>query len=145
MHVSLREITPENFQDCVDLKVSDNQKGFVADNVYSIAQSKIFPHYNVRAVYADETLVGFVMFGPDETDGKYYLGRLMIDETQQGKGFGKAATLAVLEEMKKTGECDEVFLSFVPENSKARRLYESIGFVPTAELNGNEIVMRFAL
>ncbi len=145
MNVSLREITPENFKECVNLKVADDQKTFVAPNVMSIAQSKIYPTMNIRAVYAADEMVGFVMYGLDTDDGKYYLVRLMVDERHQGKGCGKAATLAVIEDLKQIADCGEFYLSFVPENTNAERLYKSIGFERTGEISEGEIVMRFRI
>ncbi len=145
MKVSLREITPENFNECVKLSVAEDQKSFVAPNVYSIAQSKIYPTNNTCAVYADDEMVGFVMFGLDTDDDRYYLGRLMIDEKHQGKGFGKAATLEVIERLKQIADCKEIYLSFVPENETAEKLYKSVGFERTGEMNGKEIVMRFVI
>jgi diamine N-acetyltransferase len=145
MNISLREITAENFKECVNLKVADDQKTFVASNVMSIAQSKIYPTMNIRAVYADDEMVGFVMYGLDTDDGRYYLVRLMIDERHQGKGYGKAATLAVIEDLRQTDGCREVYLSFVPENTNAERLYKNIGFERTGEISEGEIVMRYAI
>lgn len=145
MNVSLREITPKNFKECINLKVSDEQTTFVASNVVSIAQSKIYPTVNPMAVYADDEMVGFVLFGLDEDDGRYYLVRLMIDEKYQGKGYGRAAVLAVIEKMRETEECRELYLSFVPENTSAEALYKSIGFERTGEISEGEIVMRFVM
>ena len=145
MNISLREIDKNNFRECVNLKVGEGQEKFVAPNVMSIAQSKIvFPAANTLAVYAEDEMVGFVMFGYDEDDGDFYLGRLMIDEKHQGKGYGRAATLEVIERMKQQPECSELFLSFVPENTGAEKLYSSIGFERTGETSeSGEIVMRF--
>lgn len=143
--VELREITAQNFRDCVNLKVGDAQKTFVASNVMSIAQSKIYPTMNPAAIYAGDELVGFTMFGLDTDDGRYYLVRLMIDEKHQGKGYGRAATLAVIERLKQIENCREIYLSFVPENTNAEKLYESVGFQRTGEISEGEIVMRFAL
>jgi len=146
MNVTLREITPENFKECINLKVSETQTNFVAPNVVSIAQAKIYPTANPFAVYADNEMVGFAMFGLDTDDDRYYLIRLMIDEKYQGKGYGKAATLEVIERMKQIEDCRELYLSFVPENTNAERLYETIGFVRTGEINeSSEIVMRFVM
>ena len=145
MNVTLREITPENFKDCINLKVADQQKTFVAPNVTSIAQSKIYPTVEPFAVYADDELVGFVMFGLDLDDNRYYLVRLMIDEKFQGRGYGKSATLAVIEKMKRVDDCNEIYLSFVPENTGAQRLYESVGFERTGEISEGEIVMRYVI
>ena len=41
--VQLREITKENFWDCMELSVNEEQKDFVASNAVSIAQSKAQP------------------------------------------------------------------------------------------------------
>jgi diamine N-acetyltransferase len=148
MKVSLREIDKNNFRECVNLKVAEGQETFVAPNVMSIAQSKIvFPHADTLAVYAGDEMVGFVMFGYDAEDERFYLGRLMIDEKHQGKGFGKAAVLEVIERAKQTPECSAVYLSFVPENTGAEKLYSSVGFEKTGEIDkdSGEIVMRFDL
>ena len=146
MSISLREITPENFKECISLKVSEAQTNFVASNLMSIAQAKIYPTANPFAVYADEKLVGFVMYGFDEDDQHFYLGRLMIDEKHQGKGFGKAATLEVIERMKQIEDCREIYLSFVPENTGAEKLYSSVGFERTDKISeSGEVVMRFVI
>ena len=143
--VRLETITPENFKECISLKVGDAQTKFVAANVTSIAQSKIYPTVEPMAVYAGEEMVGFVMFGLDEDDGRFYLVRLMIDERHQGKGYGRAATLEVIEKMRENAECREFYLSFVPENTAAEALYKSIGFEATGEISEGETVMRFNL
>ena len=146
MNVTLREITPQNFSEVINLDVSEDQKHFVAPNVTSIAQSKVcFPDAFPLAVYNDDEPVGFVMYGYDREDEKYYLGRLMIDAKHQGKGYGKAATLEVIRRMREIEDCDAIYLSFVPENAGAEKLYSSVGFERTGALNGDEIVMRYDL
>jgi diamine N-acetyltransferase len=144
--VRLEPITPENFKECISLKVADAQANFVASNLMSIAQAKIYPTANPFAVYAGEKLVGFVMYGFDTDEQHYYLGRLMIDEKHQGKGFGKAATLEVIERMKEIEDCREIYLSFVPENTGAEKLYSSVGFERTGKISeSGEVVMRFVI
>ncbi|HEX8287224.1 MAG TPA: GNAT family N-acetyltransferase [Pyrinomonadaceae bacterium] len=146
MNVSLREITPENFRECVNLKVADAQQNFVAPNVMSIAQSKIYPTMNIRAVYAGDEMVGFTMFGLDTNDDRYYLVRLMIDERFQGKGYGKAALSEIIEAVKQIKDCREIYLSFVPGNDGAETLYRNAGFERTGENNEyGEIIMRLAI
>jgi diamine N-acetyltransferase len=146
MSISLREITPENFSEVINLDVAEDQQGFVASNVKSIAQAKIYPTAVPLAVYNDEELVGFVMYAFDTDDKKYYLVRLMIDEKHQGKGYGKAATLEVIQRMKEIKDCNAIYLSFVPENKGAQNLYSSLGFEKTGETNDSgEIVMRLRL
>jgi len=141
--VELRDITRANFDECIQLKVAADQAGFVADNLMSIAQSKVLPNLEVKAVYHGEEMVGFVMYGLESENGRYYLVRLMVGEKHQGKGHGRAATLAVIERLSAEDGCDEVYLSFVPENAVAEKLYDSIGFVKTGEIDEGEIVMKF--
>ena len=97
------------------------------------------------AVYNDDEIVGFVLYGFDTEDEKFYLGRLMIDEKHQGKGYGRAATIEVIEQLKQNEDCKEIYLSFAPENTNAEKLYKSIGFERTGELNGSEVVMRYVI
>lgn len=143
--VRFEEITPQNFSESIKLKVAENQERFVATNLYSIAQSKIYPTHLPFAIYAEDEMVGFVMYGLDTDDDKYYLGRLMIDEKHQGKGYGKAAVLKVIERMKEIEDCKEIYLSVVPENTGAAKLYASLGFEQTGEINEGEQIMRLSL
>jgi diamine N-acetyltransferase len=144
--VRFEEITPQNFRECINLKVADGQEKFVTANLMSIAQAKIYPTANPFAVYAADEMVGFVMYGYDTDEERFYLVRLMIDAEHQGKGYGKAATLRVIERMKQIEDCREIYLSFVPENTGAERLYRSVGFERTGEISEDgEIVMRFTI
>jgi diamine N-acetyltransferase len=145
MNITLREITPENFSEVLKLDVAENQKLFVAPNVKSIAQAKIYPTAVPLAIYHENELVGFVMYAFDTDDKRYYLVRLMIDAKHQGKGYGKAATQEVIRRMSEIKDCREIYLSFVPENTGAEKLYSGVGFERTGEISNGEIVMRFTI
>lgn len=146
MEVELAEITASNFDECVMLNVDEHQKGFVAPNLMSIAQSKVFPTLETRAIYADGEMAGFVMYGFDPEEDRYTLVRLMVDARNQGRGIGRAATRKVLDELGRRDDCDSVYLSFVPGNEGAEALYSSIGFEKTGEIDdtSGEIVMRYS-
>ena len=144
MTISLREIDAKNFHQCLKLKVADGQENYVADNAVSIAESKIFPYLIPLAVYAEEEIVGFAMYGRDTETGNFWLVRLMIDASQQGKGYGKRATRAVIKKLKEEFDCQEIFLSFVPQNVGAEKMYSSLGFERTGETDEDgEIIMCF--
>ena len=143
--VDLREITRDNFDDCIKLKVSQVQKGFVAANVFSLAQAWVyrataFPF----AIYHDDLLVGFIMLGYYEPESCYNVWRLMIDERYQGKGYGRAALLLGIRYLADIHGAREVFLSVVPENTVAEGLYLSIGFKHTGAMSGDEAIMRLS-
>ncbi|HEX8719535.1 MAG TPA: GNAT family N-acetyltransferase [Pyrinomonadaceae bacterium] len=142
MTVTLRDIDRGNFMQCVRLDVREGQRGFVATNVFSIAQSKVEPGYVVQAVYAGDEMVGFVMYGHDEEDGGHWLARLMIDRSHQGKGYGRAAAEEVVRRLRAEPGCRQVALSVNPENATAQALYRSLGFEKTGEVAHGEEVMR---
>jgi diamine N-acetyltransferase len=143
MNIELRDITRDNFRKCIDLKVAEHQTRFVATNVMSIAQSKVMPELIPLGVYDGDELVGFVLHGPDA--GKWWLVRLMVGEAQQGKGYGKAAIRALVERLgHEAPEYRALYLSFVPGNERAERLYREMGFEPTGEVDEGEIVVRLA-
>jgi diamine N-acetyltransferase len=147
MTVTLRDIDRENFYRCVKLDVREDQREFVATNALSIAQASVETTYVTQAVYDGDEMVGFVMYGLDLDDGRYYLGRLMIDREHQGKGYGRAATVEVIERLRRVPECREIFLCVSLKNDGARKLYESLGFRKTGEMheNGHEELMSLKL
>lgn len=144
--IDLRNITKENYEECLALKVSENQMSFVAPNVKSLAQAWVF--YRTAfpfAIYADNVLVGFIMMGFYEEKNCYTLWRFMIDEKHQNKGYGKIALSLAINYMIDSFGIKELFTSVVPENSAAKNLYNSLGFNETGELSGNEIVMKLLI
>ena len=146
MSVTLRKITNDNFEDCVKLKVAEDQKKFVATNVMSIAESKVSPYLIPLAVYNDEEIVGFTLHGQDPESKNYYIVRLMIDKKFQGKGFGKQATLKLIDLMSEKEDCNEIYLFFVEGNKGAETLYNNIGFERTGLIDEDgEIEMRYEI
>ncbi len=89
--ITLKEITRDNFWDCISLEVVPEQVDFVTSNAVSIAQSKVQPECIPMAVYDDDLMVGFVMYCIDEDDSEFWIYRMMIDKNHQSKGYGKKA------------------------------------------------------
>lgn len=140
---SLREITYDNFHECLDLLVKPSQKHFVASNVYSIAEAKINKDLIPLAIYDEDKMVGFVMYQFEKKANEGQIFRLMVDEKYQGKGHGKYALLEVINRLSKIVNCKIVKLSFEPENKEAKAIYLHLGFRETDERWGDEIVVRY--
>jgi len=136
------EITKENFWDCIDLSVTEEQVDFVTSNAVSIAQSKIQPECIPLVVYDDDLMVGFIMYCIDEDDGEYWIYRMMIDRKYQSKGYGKKALSKLLEIIKEDKNHDKVFLGVHKESSYAIKLYKSFGFEFNGQVFGKEHIMR---
>jgi diamine N-acetyltransferase len=140
--VTLRPLDRHNWRECVRLKVRPDQDHFVASNTYSIAQSKMEPECVPLAIYAGDTMVGFLMYALDADDGDYWIYRLMIAADQQGKGYGRAAMQSAIRLMRELPGCTGITISYEPENTVAERLYESLGFRKTGQMVAGEVVQR---
>ena len=142
--IELRVITRENIRAVLMLKVKPEQECFVASNAVSLAQAYVYQGRAwPRAVYADGELVGFVMLdliGTDHAEYEggtpyYYIWRLMIDARHQGKGYGRAALLAVIEYIRSLPGAQEVKLSYVPKPGNPEPFYRSLGFEPNGVID----------
>ena len=141
MNITLKEVTRDNFDNVVKLEVNESQRGFVASNIKSIAESKVYDNFCTKTIYNGDELVGFLMYGQD--DGKtddVWIIRFMIDKSFQGKGYGKAAMFCVIDEMTDRYKKDKIYLSFQPDNILAQKLYEKIGFNNTGRVEHGEYV-----
>ncbi len=144
--ITLRAITKETLRPILKLEVAAHQKHFVASNAVSVAQAHFEPeHAWFRAIYADETPIGFVMIHDDAANAKYYLWRFMLDQRYQGLGLGRRALQAIIDHVKTRPEAKELFLSCVPGEHSPCPFYERMGFVPTGEIDEGEMVMKLTL
>ena len=138
--LKLEKINGHNVWDVLKLKVSERQRSFVADNNDSVIEAYVAISANGYAF----------RFGTDDdwtdappvAEGNYNLWRLMIDERYQNKGYGREAVKLALEFVRTfpCGPAEYCWLSYEPENSVARRLYGSFGFVETGDTDKNEII-----
>jgi diamine N-acetyltransferase len=143
--VSLREVTAETVRTICKLDVSEAQKHFVASNSDSIAQAYFEPKAWFRAIYADETPVGFLMLFDDPDNADYFLWRYMIDEHYQKMGFGKRAMDLLLEYVRSRPGAHELRLSCHPGEDGPEPFYRRYGFALTGKMIGIEAEMRIDL
>jgi diamine N-acetyltransferase len=139
--ITLKEITRDNFWDCISLEVAPEQADFVTSNAVSIAQSKVQPECIPLAVYDDNLMVGFVMYCIDEDDGEYWIYRMMIDKNYQSKGYGKMVMKLLLDKIKEDSSHDKIFLG-VHVESIAINMYKNFGFEFNGQVFGKEYIMR---
>ncbi|MCM3038698.1 GNAT family N-acetyltransferase [Paenibacillus motobuensis] len=140
--IVLREIDRDNFYDVIKLSVTDDQKEFVASNLFSLAQAKAFPECICLAIYNDEDIVGFTMYCIDHEDQEYWIYRLMVDAKYQSKGYGKAAMELLIDRIKEDLQHRMIYISFEPTNVGARHLYEQLGFQADGRVIDGEVVYK---
>ena len=145
--VTLREVTRENLDDILDLKVTSEQENFIASNAVSIAEAHFYPEVTwFRAIYADETPVGFVLLDDDPVKSFYAVWRFMIDARFQKFGFGKRALQLVIEYIKTRPGAKVLLTSCVSGEGSPEEFYKKMGFVPTGEMDEDgEVIFQYEL
>lgn len=158
--ISIQKVNIHNVWGLLALEVDETQKSFVATNTESIVEA-----YTTLAaggvalpfgIYEDDTPVGFLMIGygdqpevenPAIAHDSYCIWRLMIDQKYQGKGYGSQALRLALDYIRTLpcGPATQCFLSYEPENTTAKKLYNRFGFRETGEMDGDEIVATLNL
>ncbi|MFD8028929.1 GNAT family N-acetyltransferase [Streptomyces sp. NPDC059717] len=147
--VHLREITDDNREAVRDLHVRHDQEQFVASVSKSLKQAAKDPEARpwYRAVYRGDEPVGFVMLSWKPPTGPYagrhFLWRLLIDKRYQGQGIGREALAQVITLVREDG-ATELLTSYEPGDGEPWPFYQKFGFVPTGELDDDEIVLRLA-
>jgi diamine N-acetyltransferase len=145
--ITLREVTKENLDDILDLKVTSEQENFIASNAVSIAEAHFYPDVTwFRAIYADEIPVGFVLLDDDPVNSYYSLWRFMIDARFQMCGFGRRAFELVVEYIKTRPNAKMLSTSCVPGEGSPQAFYEKMGFIYTGEIDEDgELIMQYGL
>ena len=141
-NITLREITEDTLRPILNLKVSDDQKMFVADNATSIAQAHFSKTAYFKGIYANDVPVGFVMIENDDGKNEYCLWRFMIDEKYQGKGYGKLALNLIIDYVKDQKDTKKLLLSVIQSNGGPEIFYKKLGFELTGEYDDNEAIMK---
>jgi diamine N-acetyltransferase len=149
--ITLREVTPDNLGAVMALDVFDDQRDFVASNARSIEQAQSHSEAWLRAIYAGDTPVGFVMLHDenlrDEIRQKdyYFLWRLMIDRRYQKRRFGRRAMELLVEHVKKRPHATMLMSSFRPGANSPEGFYAKLGFERTGNEHDGEIEIRLRL
>ncbi len=144
--IELREITKHNFLECINLTVADDQRNFVASNMYSLAEAKADRARIPLAIYAGDVMVGFIMYLLDDTGETGEIERLMVGSQHQRCGYGRAAMLEVIDRLRNTPGCVRAITSFDPENAAADALHYSLGFRRTGLVvaGETEVALEFS-
>jgi len=151
--LTFRRVSAQTVNEVCDLSetLSDDQRNMVADNSNSIAEAHFSDNAWFRAIYADETMIGFVMLhiGADHDDGircpGAFLWRFMIAGAYQGRGFGRRAIELLVSDLRARGFSD-LTLSYSVGPGSPEPFYRRLGFVATGGRydEEHEAVLRFA-
>ena len=150
--VRLVEITDDNRDAVIALRVRPDQERFVASVADSLNEAAATPEAEpwYRAVYSADEPVGFVMLswnvppGRPGIIGPYYLWRLLIDERHQRRGLGRAILDEIVDLVRADG-ATELLTSYRPGDGEPWPFYRKFGFVPTGDIDDGEPIIRLEL
>lgn len=145
LDVSLVPVTAANRAAVLALRLAADQKDFVASNAESLKEAKRDRDARPRAVVVGGRVVGFLMYEAPKRETEALIYRFMIDRDAQGRGYGRAALAAALQEIGALGRVRSVLVLYMPENDGARRLYSAAGFVEEGLDEDGEMIARLDL
>ncbi|MEE1785651.1 GNAT family N-acetyltransferase [Streptomyces sp. SP17BM10] len=149
----LEPVTPATLDAALALRVRPGQEGLVSPVVKSLAQAYV--HGDTawpRLIFDGERPVGFVMaffditFYPErpEDGPRSGLWRLLVDADAQGGGYGRFAVEQVCAEVRRRGGT-RVTVTYVPGPDGPAGFYARLGFRPTGETSGDDVVAELEL
>ncbi|MFD5820615.1 GNAT family N-acetyltransferase [Streptomyces sp. NPDC127038] len=142
----LQEITSDNFETAVGLRVRPDQEHLVAPVVKSLAEAYVHPGVAwPRLICDDGEAVGFLMaffdidWTGEGTDFRSGLWRLNIADKGQGRGYGRFAVESVAAEIRRRGGT-RLTTTWHPGADGPEGFYLALGFRPTGETSGGQTV-----
>ena len=147
-NITLKKIDESNFLDCFQLKLAPGQEEYVSNPIRSLAQAYVYySQCTPFGIYAEDKMVGYVMVIYDHDIPEYDIWHMMIDQSEQGKGYGKTALQKVIDYIREKpfGTSNRVALTCNKGNQVALKLYQKAGFEPTGNSDEDELELAIQL
>ncbi len=138
--LEFKQIDRNNWEEVLKIEVLPEQREFAPTVAESLAAAYIKPWdeaFDIFAIYADNILAGifYISYTPESKDN-YWIGGFQIDKQYQNKGIGREALIKILDFIpKQHPRCKEMKLTVEKNNTVAQKLYKSLGFDDTGEVN----------
>jgi diamine N-acetyltransferase len=132
MKLILKEVTADNWQQVVALRMPQVHRDLVPSNAYSLAESKFVADRIPLAVYDDELLIGLVVVSYNESIGRGWIHRFMIDQQFVNKGYSRKTIKMVIRRMRRLPGCQFIGVDYRPKNTILEQFYEGLHFQKTA-------------
>ena len=158
VQVELRDIvTDADRAAVIALRRGPGQDRFVASVEQSfqdaIDDARACPR--LWSIVAGDRVVGFAMISDgipperlaSDTDliGPYFLWRLLIDQAEQRRGYGRAGLDAIVAYVRGRPGADVLWVSAAQGDGGPQPFYERYGFRPTGAVMGDEVILGLDL
>ncbi len=129
--ITLQPIDETNLMKALSLRVTPEQQEFVASPAGILARAYAYRRQRALCwgIYEARRLVGLALLCDlPEEPACYHLMELMIDQEEQGKGYGSAALGLVLGHCRREGKFARVEICVKKNDAAAIHVYEKAGF-----------------
>ena len=140
--VDLRPVDASSWRAVADVAPRPDQERWVTPVTRYLCLCLFEREWHPMAVRVGDEVVGFLMWGFDPDERSHCIGGVVIDAAHQGKGIGRGVITSMLRMFEGLDGYREAALTIHPDNTVARRLYASLGFVETGEESEGELVAR---
>ena len=134
MKLILKEVTAENWEQVIALRMPQAHRDLVPSNAFSLAESKFIHDRIPLAVYDDETLIGLVVVSYNDAIGRGWIHRFMIDQHHLNKGYSRKTVKMVIRRMRRLPGCKLIGVDYRPENNILEQFYKDLRFQRTGQL-----------
>lgn len=145
--VYIKQIEDENdlWYAVAECALTPEQEEYVNPAGFSIGRAYLKPQDNVPCVICkpDGQRIGFILLDRWLGEGEGVSWSYYIDTRFQGRGYGKAAAELAIKILRAADPQTPIKLSTEQANSRAQKLYRSIGFVKSEEMDGDDWVFVY--
>ncbi len=136
--IELVALDKDNWETCVNL--TDKGDKHIYPNLFSIAEAQFYDKAISRAIYVDQEMVGYAMYGEDEDDPRaWVIDRFMIAKAFRRKGYGGEAIKRIMDLGRSRGY-RRFTTSTESTNIAMRILLTKLGFETDLERRDDEIL-----
>lgn len=124
----LAKLTAKNYKDVLAIKIASHNKTFISTMAETLIQASYTEGWEGYAYMDNDEVIGFCSIAPfkyGDVSG-WKICKLVIDESKNGRGFGKGLLNDILEML--DSRTNIVSLSVDNNNKVAIGLYEALGF-----------------
>ncbi|WP_110926243.1 GNAT family N-acetyltransferase [Bacillus massiliglaciei] len=141
-----RDIDRTNERAVRNIRLKPGQETFIETVDDCLKEADMYRQWHPVAIYYEEEVIGFAMYGSFGPNKDTWIDRIMIDKRYQGRGFGRMAMLKLMDIVSKEYGVNVIYLSIMEENKQAYHLYTSIGFESMDERDPNgELLFRYKM
>jgi|SRR5690625_260835 len=142
IHFKIVDESNEKLVRKVSLK--PDQDDFIETVDEYLAEAKEYKQWQPVAIYHNEDVIGFAMYGSFGPNRHTWIDRIIIDQKYQGQGLGKEAMKGLIKKVSEEYKVAVLYLSIIEENKVAERLYKQIGFKYTNKKDPNgELIFEY--